>query len=805
MAKIKHNNFLDTVVEVMSNAKEEGALHLYAEGNQFNGRHIKVKGKELFHFGTTGYLGLEQDSRLKESAIDAIRRYGTQFPLSKSYISHPLYSELEEKVQAIYQDHIIITKNSTLGHMAVIPSVVEDGDAVVLDHQVHWSVQNAVQPLKLRSVPVEMIRHNRLAMLEDKIRKLSSRCNKIWYMADGIYSMYGDYAPIKDLIALSVRYPQLHFYFDDVHGMSWKGKNGSGYVKSVLPDLPPNVILFGTLSKTFGASGAVMVCKDKKIHTKVKNFGGPLTFSAQLEPASVGAAIASASIHLSNEIYKLQEELADRINYFNECLRNTDLPLIAENDSPVFYIATGMPETGYNLVNRLIGEGFYVNLGIFPAVPVKNTGLRITISRHNQKKEIAGLVEALNYHHQKALEDSHTNLERVNFAFGRKDAIRLSKQVREENTQLSCQLFRSILDVDEVLWNSTIGVSSLLDWKGMKFLEEVFQDNQKPEHNYRFYYILVLDRNEQPVCVTFFTYCLWKEDMLAPVSVSLELEKLREKDPYHYTSYTLTMGSFLTEGDHLYLDRKFKDWGKALRLLLEKVEYLEDELKPNTLLLRDFDPADQELKSFFHNKGFVQVTMPETSKYEDLSWEGTAGYLQTLSSRSRRHFRKEIESYIEAFDVEVKTQLNSEEETKAFQLYLEVKKNNPALNTFNYPRKLFSEMNTSLNWEFILLRLKNHEYRPIVGVMFCYKNSNRVFVPDLIGMDYRFIRKYQVYRQLLYQTILRAKNIGSKRIDFGLTAAFEKRKVGAKVYTRCAYLQTRDNFALEALDWMRDG
>src|SRR5690606_21594529 len=150
---------------------------------------------------------------------------------------------------------------------------------------------------------------------------------------------------------------------------------------------------------------------------EIKTFGGPLTFSAQLEPASIAAATASADIHLSPEIYILQKELRERVSYFNELLQQTDLPLIDENISPVFYIGTGMPKTGYNFVNRLMQEGFYVNLGIFPAVPVKNTGVRITISRHNQKEEIKGLVEAMAYHYPRALEDTHTNSDRIFQAF----------------------------------------------------------------------------------------------------------------------------------------------------------------------------------------------------------------------------------------------------------------------------------------------------------------------------------------------------------------------------------------------------
>lgn len=799
MAKIKHNNLLDTVISVMTNAKDSGALHLYAEGDNFNGRQIQIKGKKLFHFGTTGYLGLEQDDRLKQGAVNAIIAYGSQFPISKTYVSQPLYSELESLLTDIYKNPIVITKNSTLGHLGVIPSVVDDGDGVILDHQVHWSVQSAVNPLKLRSVPVEMIRHNNLEMLEDKIRKLQSKCNKIWYMADGMYSMYGDYAPIKELMGLRDKYSQLHIYFDDVHGMSWKGPRGSGYVMSILKNLPDRIILFGTLGKTFGAGGAVMVCNDKKIHQRIKNFGGPLTFSVQLEPASIGAAIASAKIHLSDEIYKLQDDLYDKIAYFNECLQQTSLPLIIDNDSPVFYIGAGMPETGYNLVNRLMNSGFYVNTGIFPAVPVKNTGLRITISRNNQKSEIKELVKAIEFNFPLALQDTHTNLNRINYAFGRCDTMPLTKPTI---SNLTIETYDSVVHLDPDLWNETVGRNSFYDWDGVKALEEIFKNHENPENNFQFFYYVIRNSNNECILVTFFTYGLWKEDMLAPASVSKKLEKIRESKPYYYTSYCLCMGSMITEGEHLYIDKDNPHWKDAFTLLLEHLEILEKKLKPQYLILRDFMSDAMDIKTFLHEKGFFQVNMPEAAVYDDFHWKDETSYIGSLSKSSRKHFRKDIEGFKDNFQIKIKEGLSQYELKKSFKLYQGVKKNNIGLNTFEYPYALFEHMNKSSDWEFIMIYLKTQKMC-LVGVMFCYKNSNLIYTPAVIGMDYNFSREYNVYRQLLFQTILRANELGHKRIDFGLTAGFEKCKVGAKVREKCAYIQTRDNFTLEALDWLR--
>jgi 7-keto-8-aminopelargonate synthetase-like enzyme len=587
MAKIKHNNFIDTVDEVLSGAKKEGVLHLYAEDKVLTGRTIQIKGQEMFHFGTTGYLGLEQDNRLKKAAIQAIRNYGTQFPLSKSYISHPLYHELESKIELMYGIPPIITKNSTLGHLSIIPTLLRDQDGVIMDHQVHWSVQNACQLLKLRGIPVEMIRHSNLIMLEDKIKQLSSKCNKIWYMADGVYSMFGDYAPILELLALTKKYNQLHLYFDDVHGMSWKGKNGTGFIFDAITELPENCIVVSTLSKTFGASGATVFCKNQKMRDKIKNFGGPLTFSAQLEPASVAAAIASANIHLSPEIEWRQKNLADKIAYFNLLLSNGNLPIISKNDSPVFFLGMGLPITAYNFVHRLFKEGFFLNLGIYPAVPIKNTGIRITLSSHNQMQDIKALSEAMAYHFPKALAETNNSEIKIRQAFG----LETKKSDDLANTthqQLIIYKKNTIYDIEKSEWNLYMGKLNIFNYEGLIYLEKTFSKHQDKTNQCDFYYYTIKDSKGTIVLMTFFTYGLWKDDMLATESVSLQLEELRKTNPLFLTSKVLSMGCLFTEGSHYFINDKHAEAQNAVKLLLDNIEKEYNDLNADMLVLRAF-------------------------------------------------------------------------------------------------------------------------------------------------------------------------------------------------------------------------
>src|SRR5688572_22151293 len=107
MAKIRHNNILDTVDSVLSVSKKKGIIHLHAQDHTLNGQRLTLNGQQVLHFGTCGYLGLEHHPKLKEGSIDAIVRYGTQFPMSRTYISNPLYSELENMVRTMYNAPVV--------------------------------------------------------------------------------------------------------------------------------------------------------------------------------------------------------------------------------------------------------------------------------------------------------------------------------------------------------------------------------------------------------------------------------------------------------------------------------------------------------------------------------------------------------------------------------------------------------------------------------------------------------------------------------------------------------------------------
>jgi 7-keto-8-aminopelargonate synthetase-like enzyme len=327
-------NRLEIIDTMITEGVCAGLGHRTAEDARLNGRTVRIGDRDLVHFGSCSYLGLELDPRLKAGAIDATERYGTQFSSSRVYVSAPPYQELEAQLCAIFEAHALVAPSTTLAHLAAIPTLIDERDAVILDQQVHTSVQLATRQLQPLGTHVELVRHSRLDRLEERVRELRQRYRHVWYMADSVYSMYGDLAPLEELASLGERYEQFHLYLDDAHGMSWQGRHGRGVALDRVP-LHPRMVLATSLNKSFGAGGAALVFAEPEPRRKVRTCGATMMFSGPVQPPLLGAAIASAGIHLSDEIYELQRALRERFDHCNRLLSSVDLPIPSSPDSPV--------------------------------------------------------------------------------------------------------------------------------------------------------------------------------------------------------------------------------------------------------------------------------------------------------------------------------------------------------------------------------------------------------------------------------------------------------------------------------------
>ena len=392
--KSKHNQMLEILDEVCSSGRKLGIVFQTIENTELDGKHIKVDGKRMINFGSCSYLGLEMDQRLIAGTISAVTRYGTNFSSSRAYLSSAPYGELESLLEQVFNNPVVVTNNTSTGHLSNIPILVGDNDAIIMDVNVHSSVQQAVSMLKERNITVEVIRHNRIDLLEDRIKVLKMTYDKIWYLCDGVFSMFGDLAPVNELYGLLEDHEQFHLYIDDAHGMSWTGENGSGFVRSLLLK-HDRMYLVTSMGKGFGVSGGVLVFPNEQSYRRVREFGRTLIFSIQIPPAILGGAIESAKIHLSPEIYVKQYQLQERIRFFNQTAKLYELPLIKESLSPVMFIGMGKPQVGYNMVRRLMNAGYYTNLAVFPSVAYTQTGLRIPITLHHSNEDIENLIKVI--------------------------------------------------------------------------------------------------------------------------------------------------------------------------------------------------------------------------------------------------------------------------------------------------------------------------------------------------------------------------------------------------------------------------
>lgn len=369
----------------MRAAVRSGLVLRTATEAPYVGHTVELGSQTMLNFGGCSYLGLEQRQELREGAIDAARRYGTQFPFPRAYLECPLYPRLEELLGEITGGHVLVASSTTAAHLSALPVLVGDEDALLIDKQAHASLHTAVA--LVQGVPVQTIPHGRVDLAEEAMAELAKKHRHVWYVVDGLYSMSGEFAPFAALGRLLASHPQAHLYVDDAHATSWTGARGRGRALEALEDRS-RVVVALSLNKAFSAAGGALVFPSETLRSRVRRCGGPMVFSGPIQPPMLGAAVASAEFHRSAEHAVLQAGLLDRIRYLRRRARGQGVELANEAETPIVSVVCGSPVRAFQVTRTLWERGIYASPAVPPAVPPALSGLRLTVSVLNSHQDI---------------------------------------------------------------------------------------------------------------------------------------------------------------------------------------------------------------------------------------------------------------------------------------------------------------------------------------------------------------------------------------------------------------------------------
>jgi len=155
------------------------------------------------------------------------------------------------------------------------------------------------------------------------------------------------------------------------------------------------MIVIGSLAKSWGAGGSVLVLPTREMADTVLLAGATFTFSGPLHPAELGAAVAAADIHLSPERDKRESQLLTRIDYVRDRLVDAQMPALSLARTPLWFIRVGTPENAIEYAGRMMADGFYVNVSGFPVVPMGMDGIRFTTTVFQTERDLERFMDAL--------------------------------------------------------------------------------------------------------------------------------------------------------------------------------------------------------------------------------------------------------------------------------------------------------------------------------------------------------------------------------------------------------------------------
>jgi len=338
--------------------------------------------------GTNNYLGLTFDPRCIAAGRKALEEQGTGTTGSRmangTYAGH---LALEKELADFFGvPSAIVFSTGYIANLSILSTLPGPSDVILLDADSHASIYDGC---RLGGAEVIRFRHNDPNDLDKRLRRLGDRASSALIVVEGIYSMVGDQASLKEIVEVKRNY-DAYLLVDEAHSLGVLGEHGRGLAEQDQVEQDVDFIV-GTFSKSLGAIGGFCVSRWKELEN-VRYAMRPYIFTASSSPSTIATTRAALDI-LCKQGTELRNRLWENAHRLYLGLQNLGFVLGPES-SPVVAVKLGeSKDRALEVWHDLLDKGIYVNLVMPPATPTVNCLLRCSLSSAHTTAQIDAIID----------------------------------------------------------------------------------------------------------------------------------------------------------------------------------------------------------------------------------------------------------------------------------------------------------------------------------------------------------------------------------------------------------------------------
>lgn len=377
---------MDSIEQKIENIKRSGGYRELRYIGSAQGSSAVIDGRKVLMLSSNNYLGLCNDDRLKEAAIEAVKSYGVGSGGSRLTTgSMTFHRELEEKIAGFKKrESAMVYNTGYMANLGTISGLTDESWTVFSDRLNHASIVDGCRLSKAKFV---VYKHCDTDDLEKKLKRYKGKNNLV--VTDGVFSMDGNIAPLKEILRIAKRHGAMTMV-DDAHATGVIGENGRGTEEHL--GLEGEVdIQMGTLSKALGGEGGFIASR-KEVVEYLRHKAKSFIYSTSLSPAALATAIEAICIVESEG--GSREKLRLDSAWFRTELQRIGLE-VPEGETPIVPIMVGDSGLGMEYSRRLMESGIYIPCIRPPTVPKNTSRLRATIMATHRRDELERALEAL--------------------------------------------------------------------------------------------------------------------------------------------------------------------------------------------------------------------------------------------------------------------------------------------------------------------------------------------------------------------------------------------------------------------------